>query len=102
MIWRALWPMLLAAALALISANFLLGLPGAFFIDALLEPGRVAAIGPGAMGVAITVSMLAPFGIAPAIWAMLAWRPQSPWWQWAGACLGGYLIGGALATYNIA
>lgn len=101
MIWRALWPMLLAAALALISANFLLGLPGAFFIDGLLEPGRVAAIGPGAMGVAITVSMLAPFGIAPAMWAMTALRPDARWWQWTCAGIAGYLIAGAIATFSI-
>jgi hypothetical protein len=102
MIWRALWPLLLAAFLALISANFLMGLPGAFFMDALLDGAETAKLGPGAWALAVYVSFLAPFGIAPAIWAMLAWRPQSPWWQWAGACLGGYLIGGALATYNIA
>jgi hypothetical protein len=101
MIWRILWPLLLASAFALISANFLVGLPGAFFMDALLTPAAVAKIGPGAMGVAIYVSMLAPFGIVPAIWAMTSWRPEAPSWQWLGASASGYLVAGALATYGI-
>ena len=102
MIWRALWPLLLAAFLALVSANFLMGLPGAFFMDALLDGAETAKLGPGAWALAVYVSFLAPFGIAPTIWAMMAWRPSAAWWQWWGAAALGYLAGGALATFNIA
>jgi hypothetical protein len=101
MIWRALWPLLLAAFLALVSANFLMGLPGAFFMDALLDGAETAKLGPGAWALAVYVSFLAPFGIAPAIWATMAWWPDARWWQWAGASLAGYLTGGAIATWNI-
>lgn len=102
MIWRALWPLLLAAFLALVSANVLMGLPGAFFLDYLLNGNDVAKLGPGAWALAIYVSFLAPFGIAPAMWAMMAWRPAGAWWQWMAASLAGYLLGGAIATFNIA
>jgi hypothetical protein len=101
MMWRALWPLLMSAFLGLVSANFLLGLPGAFFMDLLLAPAAVEKIGPGAMGWAAVVSMLAPFGIAPAMWAMMAWRPVGAWWQWMGAGFAGYLVAGAIATFNI-
>jgi hypothetical protein len=102
MIWRVLWPLLLASFLALVSANFFMGLPGAFFMDALLDGRETAKLGPGAWALAIYVSFLAPFGVAPAIWAMMRLRPAAAWWQWAGAGLAGYLLAGAIATYNVA
>lgn len=102
MIWRILWPLLLAAGLAMISANFLFGMPGAFFMDALLDGAETAKLGPGAWALAVYVSFLAPFGIAPAIWGMMIWRPDARWWQWAGAGAAGYLVAGVLATLNIA
>lgn len=102
MIWRLLWPLLLAVFLALVSANFLLGLPGAFFMDLLLKGEDVAKIGPGAWALAVYVSFLAPFGIVPALWVMMALRPDGAWWQWIGAGFGGYLVAGAIATFTIA
>lgn len=102
MIWQILWPLLLAAALALISANFLIGLPGAFFIDMLLPREIVLKMGPGGWAAAVYVSMLAPFGIPPAIWAMTAWSSGAPWWQWLGASIAGYLAAGSIATFNVA
>jgi hypothetical protein len=102
MIWRILWPLLLAAALALISANFLFGLPGAFFIDLVLPQEAVVKMGPGGWAAAVYVSMLAPFGVAPTMWAMSAWRPAAAWWQWALAGLASYLAAGVVATLNIA
>jgi hypothetical protein len=102
MIWRALWPALLASFLALVSANFLMGLPGAFFMDALLDGNEVSKLGPGAWALAIYVSALAAFGVAPAIWAMMIWRPLDSSLRWCFAACAGYLAAGSLATFNVA
>lgn len=101
MIWRILWPLLLAAFLGLVSANFFLGLPGALLIDLFAPEAAIAKLGPGAMAYAVIVSFLAPFGVALALWAMMAWRPQSAWWQWMGASLAGYLAAGGIAALNV-
>jgi hypothetical protein len=100
MIWRILWPAVVSAFLALVSVNFFLGLPGAFFIDVLVRE-EAAKIGPGAWALAIHVSAFACFGVAPAIWAMMIWRPLDSTWRWTLAACAGYLAAGAFAALNM-
>jgi hypothetical protein len=98
MIWRILRPLLLAAVLAMISANFLMGLPGAFFIDLALPQDAVRQLGPGGLGTAIVVSMLAPFGIPVALWAREVFWADAPWWAAWAAGIAGYAAGGLAAA----
>jgi hypothetical protein len=102
MMWRILWPLLISAALALISANFLLGLPGALFLDAVLTSDQARQIGEGRLAFAAAVSMGPPFGIALAIWASMIWRPQARCWQVTLASIAAYLTTGYLIAWSVA
>lgn len=102
MIWRILGPLVVAAVLALISFNALLGLPGGVFMDLLLTSAATQKMGPGAWGVALVISATAPFGIPPADWARQYFWPAASWWGRIGAGLLGYLALGTAATYFFA
>jgi hypothetical protein len=95
---RILWPLAAAFALAFAGAMFLLGMPGAFFLNIFGDAERFAGANAEAWTAMQRISWLAPLGVPPAIWALGALWPRASWYWWWLAGFAGYIVGGAIAT----
>jgi hypothetical protein len=95
---RILWPVVAAAALAFLGAMFLMGMPGAFFLNIAGDMGRFEGSSAESWNTMMRVSALAPLGVPPAVWALWSVKPSARWiWTGLAGALG-YVSGGSLAA----